>query len=98
MQSTINTLRQYLLSRKVSWLNALPLPLWALNDIPGAVAPYSPHRQVFGRDPIGVGDLPPVVDSEGCGKGIGTRKAGGNTQKTVRQVPKVTSSLCFCCW
>ena len=65
-QSTINTLRQYLLSRKVSWLEALPLALWGLNDLPGAVAPYSPHRLVFGRDPIGLGDLPPVVDSEDC--------------------------------
>ena len=60
MQSTINTLRQYLLSRKVNWLEALLLALWGLNDLPGAVAPYSPQRLVFGRDPIGVGDLPPV--------------------------------------
>ena len=66
VQSTINTLRQYLLSRKVSWLEVLPLALWGLNDLPGAVAPYSPHRLVFGRDPIGVGNLPLVVDSEGC--------------------------------
>ena len=66
MQSTINILRQYLLSRKVSWLEALPVALWGLNNLLGAVAPYSPHRLVFGRDPIGVGDLPPVVDSEGC--------------------------------
>ena len=66
VQSTINTLQQYLLSRDVSWLEAGPLPLWGLNDLTRAVAPYSPHRLVFGRDPIGVDDLPPVVDSEGC--------------------------------
>ena len=30
------------------------------------MAPYSLHRLVFGCDPIGVGNLPPVVDSEGC--------------------------------
>ena len=66
VQSTINTLRQYLLSRKVSWLEALPLALWGLNDLPGALAPYLPHQLVFGRDPIGVGNLPLVVDSEGC--------------------------------
>ena len=65
-QSTVNTLRQYLLSRKMSWLEVLPLALWGLNDLPGAVAPYSPHRLVCGCDPIGVGDLPPVVDSDGC--------------------------------
>ena len=56
VHSTINTLRQYLLSRKVSSLDALPLALWGLNDLPGAVTPYSPHRLVFGCDPIGVGD------------------------------------------
>ena len=33
--------------------------LWGLNDLPGAVAPYSPHRLVSGRDPIGFGDIPP---------------------------------------
>ena len=66
LQSTINTLRQYLLSRKVKWLEALPLALWGLNDLLGAVAPYSPHWLVFGRDAIGAGNLPLVVDSEGC--------------------------------
>ena len=66
VQSTIITLPQYLLSRTVSWLQALPLALWGLNDVPGAVAPYSPHQLVFGRDPIGVGDLPRVPDSGGC--------------------------------
>ena len=50
----------------MSWLEALPLALWGLNDLPGAVAPYSPHWLVFGRDPIRLGDLPPVVDSEEC--------------------------------
>ena len=50
----------------MSWLEAFPLALWGLNDLLGAVAPYLPLRLVFVRDPIGVGDLPPVVDSEGC--------------------------------
>ena len=40
VQSTILTLRQYLLSKKVSWLEALPLALWGLNDLPEAVSPY----------------------------------------------------------
>ena len=66
VQSTINTLRQYLLSRQVSLPEALPLALWGVNDLPGAVAPYSPHRLVFGCDPTGVADLPPVVDRQGC--------------------------------
>ena len=66
MQSTSTTLQQYLLSRKMSWLEALPLALWGLNDLPGAVAPHAPHRLVFGHDPIGAGDRPQVVDSQGC--------------------------------
>ena len=66
VQSTINTLQQYLPSRKVSWLEALPLGLWGLKDLPGALAPYSPHRLVFGCDRIGVCDLPPVLDGRGC--------------------------------
>ena len=40
--------------------------MWGLNDLPRAVAPYSPHWLVFGRDPIEVGNLPPVVDKAGC--------------------------------
>ena len=66
VQSTMNTLRQYPLSRNLSWLEALPLALWGLNDLPRAVASYSPHRLVFRCDARGVGDLPLVVDSEGC--------------------------------
>ena len=37
MQSTVNTLRQYLLSSRMNWLEALPLALWGLNDLPGTV-------------------------------------------------------------
>ena len=50
----------------MSWLEGLPVALWGLNDLPGASTPYSPHRLVFDRDPIGAGQLPPVVDIEGC--------------------------------
>ena len=51
VESTIDTLRQYLFSRKVSWLGALPMALWGLKELPGAVTPYSPHLLVNGRDP-----------------------------------------------
>ena len=37
-----------------------------LNDLPGAVAPYSRHRLWFGRDATGFGDMPPIVDENGC--------------------------------
>ena len=92
VQSTVYTLRQYLLSRKMSWLEALPLALWGLTDLLRAVAPYSPDRLVFGRDPIGVGDLPPVVDSEGCEEAThflrGWLRRGNWYKKTWRQYTK----------
>ena len=42
------------------------MALWGLNDLPGAVAPYSPHRLLFGRDPIGLGDMSPILDENAC--------------------------------
>ena len=53
VQSIINALRLYLVFRKLDWIYALPFALLGLNDLPGPTAPYSPHRLVFGRDPIG---------------------------------------------
>ena len=58
-------LRKYLCQRKGDWYHALPVTVWGLNDLPGIVAPYSPHRLVFGRDPPGFGDCPPYVSEEG---------------------------------
>ena len=64
VQSIVNSLRQYLEQRgcssKHSWVKSLPLALWALNDLPGAVSGYSPHRLLFGRDPVGWGHCLPV--------------------------------------
>ena len=70
VQSIVNPLRQYLEQRggssKHSWVESLPLALWALNDSPGAVSGYSPHRLVFGRDPVGWGDCLPVSLQDGA--------------------------------
>ena len=88
VQSTVNTLRQYLLSRNMSWLEALPLALWGVNDLPAAVAPYSPHRLVFGCDPIGVGDLPRVVDSEGCEDATQFFKRVAAERESVEETPE----------
>ena len=70
VQSVICSLRQFLEQRgkgkHSNWITSLPLALWGLNDLPGAVHPYSSHRLVFGREPIGWGDCPPYVDEEGC--------------------------------
>ena len=59
-------LRKFLNQRPRSWYHALLLALWGLNDLPGLVAPYSPHRLVFGRDPVGFGECPPIVPGEGA--------------------------------
>ena len=65
VQSFINALRLYLVFRKLDWIYAPPFALWGLNDLPGPIAPYSPQRLVFGRDPIGFGEVPPLtVDTE----------------------------------
>ena len=62
VKAVVNSLRLYLEQRKALWVNALPLAVWAVNDLPGIHSPYSPHRLVFGRDPIGFVDCPLVQD------------------------------------
>ena len=54
--------RLYSEQRQAPRVNALPLAVWAVNDLPGIHSPYSPHKLVFGRDPIGFGDCLPVQD------------------------------------
>ena len=61
VQSIINALGVYLVFRKLNWVYALPFALWGLNDLPGPIAPYSPHRLLFGRDPIWFGEEPPLT-------------------------------------
>ena len=60
VQSVVNVLRLYLEQRKALRVLALPLAVWAVNDLAGTHSPYRPHRLVVGRDPIGFGDCPPV--------------------------------------
>ena len=69
VKSVVQTLRVYLQETNTptsQWYSKLPMALWGLNDLPGALAPYSPHRFLFRRDPIGFGDMPPIVDENGC--------------------------------
>ena len=40
------------------------MALWGLNNLPGAVALYYPHKLLFGRDPISFGDLSPMVSKD----------------------------------
>ena len=66
LNSVLMSLRHFLTQRPRSSYHALPLALWGLNDLPGFVAPYSPHRLVFGRDPVGLGEVPSTVPGEGA--------------------------------
>ena len=45
---------------KVCWVELLPMALFILNDMPGIISPYSPHQLVFGRQPIGPFEVPPL--------------------------------------
>ena len=65
VQSIISALRLYLVFRKLDWIYALQFALWGLNDLPGPIAPYSPHRLVFGRDPVWFGEVPPLTVDTG---------------------------------
>ena len=78
-------LKKYILQTKGSWVERLPIALFALNDLPGVIAPYSPHRLVFGRDPIGLGDYPAFVPSDGCVDAISFFQNVADERKEVKQ-------------
>ena len=67
VQVVVDSLRKLLqqAGRNRKWTDLLPLALWCANDLPGAVSGFSPHRLVFGRDPIGFGDHPPMAPDYG---------------------------------
>ena len=54
----VDMLRRSLAYDHVPWIQVLPWALWQLNDLPGVNGVHSPHKIVFGRDPIGLGDAP----------------------------------------
>jgi len=56
-KAVVNCLRRALAGTKKQWTTALPYALYTLNDLPGVVQEHSPHKIVFGRDPIGLGDV-----------------------------------------
>ena len=71
VKSVVMALRKFLHQRAGKWVQALPLAVWGLNDLLGLIAPYSPHRLVFGRDPVGFGDVPPFVPEDGAEDALG---------------------------
>ena len=69
VKSVVETLRVHLQETHTptrQWYPKLPMALWGLNDLPGAIAPYSPHRLLFGRDHNGFRNMPPMIDDNGC--------------------------------
>ena len=60
VKAIVNSLRHFLDQRSKQWVRTLPLALWRLNDLPGLLSPSSPQGMVFGRDPVGFGDCPPL--------------------------------------
>ena len=58
VKMVVNILRRTLAEFPGDWLQALPWALFRFNDLPGVDNMLSPHKIVFGRDPVGLGDLP----------------------------------------
>jgi hypothetical protein len=58
VQTVVQTLRLVIQETSHHWLEALPWALFVLNGQPGVIQPYSPHRIVFGRDPVAPSDIP----------------------------------------
>ena len=90
VKAVVMALRNFLSQRPGKWVQSLPLAVWGLNDLPGLIAPYSPLRIVFGRDPVGFGDLPPFVPGDGAEDAIqffqreaAERKAGCNSLTAI---------------
>ena len=60
VKSVVMALRKFFHQWADKWVQALPLALLGLNDLPGLIAPDSHHRLVFGRDPLGFRNVPPL--------------------------------------
>ena len=71
VRSVVMALQKYLHQQAGKWVQALPPAVWGLNNLPSRIAPYSPHRLVFGRDPVAFGDIPPFVPEDGAGDALG---------------------------
>ena len=66
VQTVIPSLRNvWMQTKKKNWVQLLPLAVWTRNDIPGVVSGYSPHYLMFGKNPVGFGDCPPMIPEHG---------------------------------
>ena len=71
VKSVVMASRKFLHQRAGKWVQALPLAVWGLNNLPGLIAPYSPHRLVFGTDAVRFGDVPPFVPEDAAEDALG---------------------------
>ena len=72
VQVVVDSLRKFLehvsaqkVKHKHTWLDLLPLAIWSANGLPGPIAGYSPHTLLFGQNPVGFGEHPPLVADHG---------------------------------
>ena len=73
LKSGVETLKGHLQETNTptsQWYWKLLVALWGLNDPPAAIAPQSPQGLLFGMDPIGFGDAPPIVDEKACEEAV----------------------------
>ena len=56
----VSQLRKSLQDFLLLWVQALPWVTFVNNDLPVVMNPHSPHKLVFGRDPIGLCDAIPL--------------------------------------
>ena len=63
VRMVIEILRRSLTQLRQPWITALPWALFQLNDLPGVTQRHAPHKLVFGRDPVSMGDIPALCVS-----------------------------------
>ena len=96
VQVIVDSLRKFLeQTSKKRWVELLPLATWTANDVPGPVHGYSAHQLVFGRNPIGFGDCPPVIPEHGSEDAVSFFKRLAQDRLHVRDaLPKIHKKLC----
>ena len=58
LRAIVSVLRLALADYQQDWLTALPWAVFQQNSLPGIVLPHSPHKIVFGREPVALGEIP----------------------------------------
>ena len=96
VQVIVDSLRKILeQTSKKRWVELLPLATWTANDLPGPVHGYSAHQLVFGRNPIGFGDCPPVIPEHGSEDAVSFFKRLVQDRLHVRDaLTKIHKKLC----